>query len=214
MDEDIATINTNTRNERIINFFVNNKKKLIILLSIIILLIFSYFAFEEISKTKKENLANKYNTSTINYISGNNNNIENEMIEIINFKDKTYSPLALYFLLDNNIINSREKVNKLFDIVIEETKLEKEIKNLIIYKKGLYNSDFETENNLLKILNPLINSKSIWKSHSLYLLAEYFFSKNEKQKAKEFFEKIITLENSNPQIKLEAQKKIQRDFSE
>ena len=150
----------------------------------------------------------------INYISGNNNNIENEMIEIINFKDKTYSPLALYFLLDNNIINSREKVNGLFDILIEETKLDKEIKNLIIYKKGLYNSDYETENNLLKILNPLINSKSIWKSHSLYLLAEYFFFKNEKQKAKEFFEKIITLENSNPQIKLEAQKRIQRDFSE
>ena len=214
MDEDIATINTNTRNERIINFFLNNKKKLIILLSIIILLIFSYFAFEEISKTKKENLANKYNSSTINYISGNNNNIENQMIEIINFKDKTYSPLALYFLLDNNIINSREKVNGLFDILIEETKLDKEIKNLIIYKKGLYNSDYETENNLLKILNPLINSKSIWKSHSLYLLAEYFFSKNEKQKAKEFFEKIITLENSNLQIKLEAQKRIQRDFSE
>ncbi len=214
MDEDIAAINTNTRNERIINFFVNNKKKLIILLSIIILLIFSYFAFEEISKTKKENLANKYNTSTINYISGNNNSIENEMIEIINFKDKTYSPLALYFLLDNNIINSREKVNGLFDILIEETKLDKEIKNLIIYKKGLYNSDYETENNLLKILNPLINSKSMWKPHALYLLAEYFFSKNEKQKAKEFFEKIITLENSNPQIKLEAQKRIQRDFSE
>ena len=214
MDEDIAAINTNTRNERIINFFLNNKKKLIILLSIIILLIFSYFAFEEISKTKKENLANKYNASTIKYISENNNNTENEMIEIINFKDKTYSPLALYFLLDNNIINSREKVNGLFDILIEETKLDKEIKNLIIYKKGLYNSDYETENNLLKILNPLINSKSIWKSHSLYLLAEYFFSKNEKQKAKEFFEKIITLENSNPQIKLEAQKRIQRDFSE
>ena len=67
---------------------------------------------------------------------------------------------------------------------------------------------------MLKILNPLINSKSIWKSHSLYLLAEYFFSKNEKQKAKEFFEKIITLENGNPQIKAEAQKRLQRDFSE
>ena len=214
MDEDIVAINTNTRNEKIINFFVNNKKKLIILLSIIILLIFAYFALQEISKTKKENLANKYNTSTINYISGNNNNIENQMVEIINLRDKTYSPLALYFLLDNNIINSRKKVNELFDILIEETKLDKEIKNLIIYKKGLYNSDYETENNLLKILNPLINSKSIWKSHSLFLMAEYFLSKNEKQKAKEFFEKIITLENTNSQVKREAQKRIQRDFSE
>ena len=141
-------------------------------------------------------------------------NIENEMIKIINAKDKTYSPLALYFLLDNNIINSKEKINNLFDILINETKVDKEINNLIIYKKALYNSEFETENNLLKILNPVINSESIWKSHGLYLMAEYFLSKNEKQKSKEFFEKILILENSNPQIKLEAQKRIQRDFSE
>ena len=121
---------------------------------------------------------------------------------------------ALYFLLDNNIINSKEKINSLFDILINETKVDKEINNLIIYKKALYNSEFETENNLLKILNPIINSESIWKSHGLYLMAEYFLSKNEKQKSKEFFEKILILENSNPQIKLEAQKRIQRDFSE
>ena len=67
---------------------------------------------------------------------------------------------------------------------------------------------------MLKILNPIINSDSTWKSHALYLLGEYFLSKNEKQKSKEFFEKILILENSNPQIKLEAQKRIQRDFSE
>ena len=51
------------------------------------------------------------------------------------------------------------------------------------------------------------------KSHALYVIAEYFFSKNEKQKSKEFFEKIIEMENSNPQIKIEAQKRLQRDFS-
>ena len=214
MDEDITTISTNTRNERIINFFVNNKKKLIIILSIIILLIFSYFAIEEIKKNKKEKLAEKYNVLAINYLSGNDKEVKDKMIEIVNSKDKTYSPLALYFLLENNIINSKEKTNELFDILIEEIHLDKEIKNLVIYKKGLFNSDFATEDNLLKILNPLINSKSVWKSHSLYLIAEYFLSKNEKQKAKEFFEKILTLENSNPDIKLEAQKRIQRDFSE
>ena len=214
MDEDIAIINTNTRNEKIKNFFIKNKKILIILVSIIILLIFGYFIYKEIDQSNKSKLAEKYNTSVINYISGNKINVENEMVTIIESKNKTYSPLALYFLIDNNVINSSNKINRLFDILINETKLDKEIKNLIIYKKGLYNSDYETENNLLKILNPLINSKSIWKSHSLYLLAEYFFSKNENQKAKEFFKKIITLENSNPQIKVEAQKRIQRDFSE
>ena len=77
----------------------------------------------------------------------------------------------------------------------------------------MYNSEFETENNLLEILKPIINSESIWKSHALYLLGEYFYSKNEKQKAKEFFQKIIILENNSPKIKLEAQKRIQRDLS-
>ena len=136
------------------------------------------------------------------------------MIKIIKAKDKTYSPLALYFLLDNNIVNSEQKINSFFDILINDTGLDKEIKNLIIYKKALYNSDFGTENDILSILKPLINSESIWKSHALYLLAEYFFSKNEKQKSKEFFEKILILENSNSNIKLEVQKRIRRDFSE
>ena len=184
------------------------------MLSLIILLILSYFAYVEFDKRSKIKIANKYNNAVINFISGGRLNIEIEMINIINDKDKTYSPLALYFLLDNDIINSKEKINSLFDILINEIKVDKEIKNLIIYKKALYNSEFETENNLLKILNPIINSKSIWKSHALYLMAEYFLSKNEKQKSKEFFERILILENSNPQIKLEVQKKIQRDFSE
>ena len=214
MDEDISAINATTRNEKIKNFFIKNKKKLVISLSLIILLILSYFVYGEFDKRNKVKIANKYNNSIINFLSGDKLNIESEMIKIINAKDKTYSPLALYFLLDNNIINSKEKINSLFDILINETKVDKEINNLIIYKKALYNSEFETENNLLKILNPIINSESIWKSHGLYLMAEYFLSKNEKQKSKEFFEKILILENSNPQIKLEAQKRIQRDFSE
>ena len=213
MDEDIAIINTNTRNEKIKNFFIKNKKILIILLSIIIFLIFGYFVYKEIDQSNKSKLAEKYNTSVINYISGNKINVENEMVTIIESKNKTYSPLALYFLIDNNVINSSNKINRLFDILINETKLDKEIKNLIIYKKGLYNSEFETENNLLEILKPIINSESIWESHALYLLGEYFYSKNEKQKAKEFFQKIIILENNNPKIKLEAQKRIQRDLS-
>ena len=70
------------------------------------------------------------------------------------------------------------------------------------------------ENELIKILNPLINSKSIWKSHALYLLAEYFYSKNEKEKAKEFFNQVLILQNINSDIKLETQKRLNRDLSE
>jgi len=214
MDEDISAINTNTRNEKIKNFFINNKKRITIVLSILILLLIGYFTYGEIKKKNKIKIADQYNSSKINFLSGKKIDIESKMVEIIYAKDKTYSPLALYFLLDNNIISSQDKINNLFDILINDTPLEKEIINLIIYKKAIYNSDFESENNLLKILNPLINSDSIWKSHALYLLGEYFLSKNEKEKAKEFFEKIIVTENSNSKIKLEAQKRIERDLGE
>ena len=214
MDEDIAIINTNTRTEKIKNFFINNKKKIAISVSVIILIIFGYFIYKDFEKKNQIELANRYNFATINFISGDKTKIENELVDIVNEKDRTYSPLALYFLIDNNIIHENNKINELFDIVINETSLEKEIKNLVIFKKALFNSDFETENNLLQILHPVINSNSIWKSHALYLMGEYFYFKNEKQKSKEFFNQIIILENSNSNIKLEAQKRLNRNFSE
>ena len=99
-------------------------------------------------------------------------------------------------------------------MVINETSLEKEIKNLIIYKKALFNADKINENELLEILNPIIKSESVWKSHSLYLIAEFFFAKNQKVKSKEFFEQIISLENKNSDILNLTQKRLQRDFSE
>ncbi len=214
MDEDIAIINKGTRNEKIKNFFIKNKKKIIISISVIILAIFGYFIYEDFNKKNKIKLANRYNIVKINFISGNKSMVADELVSIVHEKDRTYSPLALYFLIDNNIISDKNKINELFDTVINETSLEKEIKNLLIYKKALFNSDFESENNLITILKPIINSNSIWKSHALYLMAEYFYFKNEKQKSKDFFDQIITLENVNSKIKREAQKRLNRDFSE
>ena len=214
MDEDIAIINRETRNDKIKNFFIKNKKKIIISILVIILTIFGYLIYENLNKKNKIKLANRYNIVKMNFISENKSMVANELISIVHEKDRTYSPLALYFLIDNNIIDDKNKINELFDTVINETSLEKEIKNLLIYKKALFNSDFESENNLLTILKPIINSNSIWKSHALYLMAEYFYFKNEKQKSKDFFDQIITLENVNSKIKREAQKRLNRDFSE
>ena len=214
MDEDITIINKSTRNEKIINFFTHNAKKIIIVISVIVLIIFGYFISEDLKKKNRIKLANEYNLAIVKFVSGDKINVENELTDIVNKKDKTYSPLALYFLIDNNIINENNKINELFDIVINETSLEEEIKNLVIYKKALFNSDFESENNLIQILSPVINSDSVWKSHALYLMAEYFYYKNQKQKSKDFFNQILTLENSNPAIEIETQKRLNRDFSD
>ena len=133
---------------------------------------------------------------------------------MVDKKDSTYSPLSLYFIIDNQLITDKLKINRLFDKVINGSHLDKEIKNLVIYKKALYNADNSSENELLSILKPIINSNSVWKSHALYLMAEYFYSKDEKQKSKEFFNQIILLENANQDLKIESQKRLNRDLSE
>ena len=214
MDEDLTIINTNTRNQKIKDFFNKNKKLIISLLGILLLIIIGFYSYQIYKEGHREWLSNKYNNAIIKHKNGDNSIIVPELKTVIEDKDGTYSPLALYYLIDNNLIDNRDEINDLFDILIEKTSLETEIKNLIIYKKGLYNADNSNESQLLEILNPLINSKSVWKSHALYLLAEYFYFKDEKQKSKEFFNQILNTENANLDIVKETQKRLNRDLSE
>ena len=214
MDEEIPIINSSTREERVKNFFVKNKNKIISIISVLVLIVFSFFFYQEYREGNREKLANKYNLAIAEYNNGDKSKITLLMKEIIADKDSTYSPLALYFLIDNKILISKEEINKYFNQIINEVKLDKEIKNLVIYKKALFNSDFETENNLLKILDPVIKSDSVWKSHSFYLLAEFYLNNNQKQKAKEFYQQIINLKTSNRDIIIEAKKRLQSEYCE
>jgi len=214
MDEEITIIDTNTRNEKIRNFFINNKKYIILGFSIILIIIIGFLSMKEMKERNKIKLANQFNITTINYKTENKQTTIDQLTKLINENDPTYSPLALYFLIDNNLIDNKNEINSLFDELIDETSLDREIKNLIIYKKALFNSDHMSENDLLQILGPIINSESIWKSHSLYLIAEYFYSKDQKQKAKEFFNQILLLSNANQDIKVESQKRLNRDLGE
>ena len=214
MDEDLAIIDSNTRNEKIKNFFIKNKMKLIIFLSFLILVLLGYFGYDAFKNKKIIEISNLYNSTIIEYSEDNKNLTKQRLIDIINQKDPTYSPLSLYFIIDNRLILDRKEMNDLFNIIIDKTSLEHEIKNLIIYKKALYNADFIEENDLLDILDPLVNSRSIWRSHALYLLGEYFYSKKEKQKSKEFFQKILEIENANQDLIREAQKRLNRDLSD
>ena len=214
MDEEISIIDTNTRNEKVKKFFIKNKKNLIIITSTIIILLMVFISFNLIQEKNQVNLANKYNLAKIEFKNDNTQKTVDDMINIIKAHDVTYSPLALYFLIDNDLIKNPEEINTLFGELINKTNLEEEIKNLNIYKKALFNSNFVSENELLQILNPIINSQSIWKSHSLYLVAEYFYANGEKEKAKEFFNQILTLPKANNDIKLASQKRVNRDLGE
>ena len=214
MDEDFSIINSNTRNEKIKNFFLNNKKKFISGVIIITICLFGVYSFDKYQINKRQQVSDTFNFVTTEYSENNKKKTTTKLIEIINEKDPTYSPLSLYFIIDNELISDQKQINELFDILIDQTSLDDEIKNLVIYKKALFNADQSSEGDLLNLLNPLINSKSVWKSHALYLMAEYFYAKDQNQKAKEFFNQIIGLENPNPDIRLQADKRLNRDLSE
>ena len=214
MDEDISIINSNTRQEKVRNFFVNNKNKIISIIIILIVILIGAYSFDSYKTNKKKEISDKFNLSILAYSDSVKEKTIQNLVEIINEQDPTYSTLSLYFIIDNKLISNQSEINSYFDILIEKTSLDEEIKNLVIYKKALFNADQAQENDLLDILNPLINSKSVWKSHALYLMAEYFYAKDQKQKSKEFFNQIVSLENPNPDIRIEVEKRLNRDFSE
>ena len=215
MEEEIQIINESAKKEKFKKFFVKNSKYIIFSISAIIILVLAFFVNLEIKSRNQIKLAEKYNNIVNNFQSLKNTEQSiKELIEIIEKKNSTYSPLALYFILDNELLNEKNQINKYFDMVIEINSLEKEIKNLNIYKKAIFNSSFADASDLVEILRPITNSESIWKSHSLFLLAEYFYFKKNKPESKKLLNEIINYKNSNPEIKLEAQKKLTRDFSE
>jgi len=213
MSEDIEIINQNTRIEKIKIFFKNNFKKLIVLLILILIVLFSYFGYQEYKKRLKLEIAETYNQITLKEVTTENTNDIEQLIEIIKTKDSTYSALSLYFIIEKDLINDRKKINSFFDLVINSQE-EKEIRNLIIYKKAIYNADIKSENELLEILNPILRSNSIWKSHALMLMADFFENKNNLMKSKDFLKEITNSKTASNEIRVEAERRLKRNFSD
>ena len=213
MSEDIEIINQNNRIEKFKNFFSNNLKKIIVASSLILLFLFSYFGYQEYKKLQKKEIAKNYNQITLKKITTENVDDIKKLIEIINKKDPVYSALSLYFIIENNLVKDNKEINSFFDLVIKSQK-EKGIKNLIIYKKALYNAEIASENELLEILNPVLKSENVWKPHALLLMSDYFSDKNNLIKSKDFLEEIVNSKIANNDIKIEAERRLKRDFSD
>ena len=213
MSEDIEIINQNTRIEKIKIFFSNNYKKFIGSLVLILLVLFSLFGYQEYKKREKLKIADIYNQITLKEITIQNSNDIEQLVKIIKEKDPIYSALSLYFIIENDLINDQKEINNFFDLVIKSQE-ENEIKNLIIYKKAMYNADIASENELLEILNPILKSESVWKSHALLLMADFFEYNNNLIKSKDFLEEIVNSELVNNGIRIEAERRLKRKFGD
>ena len=169
--------------------------------------------FQEYKKRAKLEIAEIYNQITLKEITVENTNSIEQLVKIIKEKDPIYSALSLYFIIENNLVNDPKEINNYFDLVIKSQK-EKEIENLIIYKKAMYNAETISENELLDILNPILKSESVWKSHALLLMADYLEHKNNLVKSKDFLEEIVNSKLVNNEIRVEAERRLKRKFGD
>ena len=111
--------------------------------------------------------------------------------------------------MHQNLITDIKELSTLFDHLLENNKFSEGVKNLLIYKKALINTNFVNESELLESIRPLLNSETSWKPHGLLLLGDYFASKGENIKAIEFYQKIFIIKNLNRDIYEYAQSQLE-----
>ena len=187
----------NTENKSFKNYILSNKKKLS-LLSGVIFLSLIYFWWADNTKKKDRYKNSEDFISAKVFLSKNENKKSLGILKnIISTNDEVYSPLSLFLIIDRNLDENRENVLKYFDQIISINTLEKEDLNLLKLKKAIYISESADENDLLEILNPILNSNSIWKYKSLKLLGDYYFNKKEYIKAKQYYSDILNLEGQS-----------------
>ena len=184
-----------TKKSKLKKFYESYKIFIFSFIAILVIL-YGSFSFYLVNKEKEKILLSEnYLQAKIYLEEGDKNKAMNLLKEVIFANDHTYSSLSLFLIMNQNLITDYKELSNLFDHLLENNKFSREVRNLLIYKKALLNSNFVDESELLESIRPLLNTETLWKPHGLILLGDYFVSKGEYIKAKEFYQKIFTIKN-------------------
>jgi predicted negative regulator of RcsB-dependent stress response len=189
----IESKKTNLQN-KILNLIKKNLKKLILLFVFLVILFFTYLLYGNIQKKNEIKLSEKYTEASILFKQKEINKSKLLLESIIDKGHKFYSPLALYFIIDNNLETNPLKIINFFDKILSTSTIDNENLNLIKIKKAIFLFNFGDEELIIKTLNPIINSDSVWRNMAIKLISDYFLSKDQKKKADEY---IQLLNNKN-----------------
>ena len=184
-----------TKKSRIKKFYESNKIFIFSFILILIILFGSLSFYLENQERKKILLSENY-IQAKNYLeNGNKNEALNTLKKVIFANDPTYSTLSFFLILNQNLISDYKEISALYDHLLENNNFEKELRNLLIYKKSLFSSNSVSETELLETIKPLLNTDTLWKPHALLLLGDYFMSKGENIKARELYQQILSMNN-------------------
>ena len=95
-------------------------------------------------------------------------------------------------MIDNNVESDPLKIITFFDKILKIDSIDKENLNLIKIKKTIFLFNAGNEKLIIKTLNPVINSDSVWRNMAIKLISDYFLFKDQKNKAEEY---ILLLNN-------------------
>ena len=184
--------------------------KLLIFSTLFVLIIASIsFSFYAVSREKKQILLADNYMVAIFYLQNNERDKGRKILkEIILANNRTYSTLSLFLILDEDLVDDQREISNLFDHLLANNKFEQEVKNLIIFKKTLFLSNFANELEMVENAKQLINTNTLWKPHALLLLGDYFSSKKQYLKAKEFYVQILSLQNLNIELYEQARSQL------
>ena len=196
MNENIFEVQYDvTKKSKFKRFYDKYKILVITFLTILIVLIISLFFYLEFKEKKRISITNNYIKAKIYLDNKEKQEATTILKELVFNNDSTYSTLSFFLIINENLITDEKQLSNLFDHILENNKFDNEIKNLIIYKRLLFKSDFAEEHELLEAAKPILNTETAWKPHALLLIGDYFISKKENLKAKEFYKEIMLLKN-------------------
>ncbi len=169
------------------DFAESNKKSLISLCVIFVFLGAVFLWLDYSGKNKRVKISENFIEAKI-LLTENNRSKSLEILKnIITEKDKVYSPLSLFLIVDQDLESDREIILDYFDKVLSIGSLKNEDLNLLKLKKAIFISNTSKEQDMLDLLNPIINSNSVWKFQSLKFLADYYFSLKQFKKAEQYY---------------------------
>ena len=185
----------NPQNKSYKDLIKSNLKIIIIIIIIIALAGITYLIFDINNKNKKIKISERFIEAKILINEGNYKDSLVILDNVIMEKDNIYSPLSLFLIIDRNLEQDSKTLIKYFDSVLSIKKIDKEDLNLLKLKKAIFISESSKEKELLDLLNPIINSSSIWKFDSIKFLGDYYFSMREFKKAEQYYTILLAEEN-------------------
>lgn len=175
------------KTNKFLNFLKEKSKTIIILLLAILVVIIGIFLLNLKENRKNTLLSEQYNNAKILINEKKTQEALIVLIDIIKEENKFYSPLSLNTIIESELTKKDDEIVSLFNKVLAIKKINTESKNLIRIKKALFIIDKANEVEIINLLNPIVNSNSIWRPNAIKLLVEYFSYKGDKIKSEEYY---------------------------